>query len=180
MKKYITTAALGIFVLFLTSGCIVIKESEEIQKPIIEVPEDTTVETTDETTDILLYYYNYETDKEIADYIPCSADAILPLPRTVPKTDTLIKDTINLLLKGQLTEEEIADGFQTEFPHLTFKLLSTNLENGVLTLEFDDPDSFTIGGSCRVGILLVQIKKTALQFEEVQEVIIEPDTLFQP
>jgi hypothetical protein len=50
----------------------------------------------------------------------------------------------------------------------------------VLTLEFNDPENKTSGGSCRSGILWAQIKKTAEQFDDVEEVRFQPEELFQP
>lgn len=130
--------------------------------------------------EVQLYYYNQLRDQEIAEYIPCSPEAVLPLKREIAVTKTLIRDTIDLLLKGGLTEEEERTGFQTEFPLEGLKLVSDNLKNGVLILEFDDPLSKTSGGSCRVRLLWAQIEKTAKQFPEVKEVKFIPEWLFQP
>ena len=136
----------------------------------------------DETAKIKvkLYYYNQVKDKEIAEYMPCSPDAVLPVEREIPATETSIQDTINLLIAGDLIEEEKSAGFSTEFPHPEFKLLGVNLKDGILTLEFTEVPGFTTGGSCRVGLLENQIIKTAKQFSEVKEVILTPESLFQP
>lgn len=127
---------------------------------------------------IKLYYYNMKKDKEIADYIPCVA--VLPVEREIPLTTTPIKDIIELLIKGELTAEERAQGFGTEFPHPDFRLLNINLVDNILTLTFTTIPSFTSGGSCRVGLLAKQISLTAKQFPEVEEVRFEPDSMFQP
>lgn len=129
---------------------------------------------------IKLYYYNVIKDKEIADYIPCSSDAVLPVEREIPTTRTPIQDTIKLLIEGKLTEQEKAAGFLTQFPHPEFRLLGADLKDGVLTLQFTEVPGFTVGGSCRVGLLSTQIGKTAKQFPEVKEVRFEPESLFQP
>ena len=55
-----------------------------------------------------------------------------------------------------------------------------SLKDEVLTLEFNDPNGKTVGGSCRVGILWFQIEATAKQFPEVKEVRFLPEELFQP
>lgn len=133
-----------------------------------------------ETVTVKLYYYNQEKDREIAEYMPGSPEAILPLEREIPYSDTLISDTIDLLLEGALTEDEKDAGFMTEFPGPNFRLVDTQLEDGTLLLIFEDPEFFTVGGSMRTGIMATQIMKTALQFPEVNEVRFENDELFQP
>lgn len=133
------------------------------------------------TREIQLFYYNRIKDKEIAEWIPCSPDAVIPVKRTIPFTKTPIQDTIKLLLEGKLTSWEKSQGFEIEFPLPGFELVSANLKDGILTLEFADPNHSTIGGSCRVGLLASSIIKTAKQFPEVKEVKFEPrDSLFQP
>lgn len=129
---------------------------------------------------IKLYYYNVKKDKEIADYISCGPEAVLPVEREIQITKTPIQDAVKLLLEGRLSEEEKNNGFLTEFPLSGFKLMEANLKNGVLTLKFDDPENKTSGGSCRVGILWNQIEKTAKEFSEVKEVKFLPETIFQP
>jgi hypothetical protein len=104
----------------------------------------------------------------------------LPIEREIPATTTPIQDTIRLLIEGNLTEEERAAGFSTEFPHPQFELLGATLEDGILTLEFSDPAHFTVGGSCRVLVLRAQFERTAKQFVEVEEVRYEPEFLLQP
>jgi len=132
------------------------------------------------TKTIKLYFYNLEEDKKIADYIPCSEEAVLPVEREIPATISPIQETIKLLLKGELTATEKEQGFSTEFPLEGFELKSVNLKNGILALEFDDPLSKSSGGSCRVRLLWNQIAKTAKQFSEVKEVKFMPETIFQP
>lgn len=130
------------------------------------------------TRTIGLYYYNQIKAKEIAD--TCSPDAVLPVEREIPLTKTPIQDAIKLLIKGQLTQQEKADGFFTEFPLSGLELLGANLKDSMLTLQFADPADRTGGGSCRVRLLWAQIQKTVMQFPEVTEVRFQPDTLFQP
>ncbi|MGC9610962.1 MAG: GerMN domain-containing protein [Minisyncoccia bacterium] len=133
-----------------------------------------------ETRKVNLYYYNETKDREIADYIPCGRDAVLQVERAIPISQTPVQDAVNLLLKGGVSDEEKLAGFKTEFPLSGLKLIGANLNNGTLTLKFDDPENKSGGGSCRVGLLWAQISKTALQFPEVKEVKFEPAELFQP
>lgn len=135
-----------------------------------------------ETRTIKLYYYNPEKDKDETGNIKCSRDGLVPVEREIPITQTPIQDTIKLLLKGKenLTEDDIAQGIDTEYPLEGLSLKGASLEDGVLTLEFDDPKNRTVGGSCRVGILWFQIEATAKQFPEVRDVRFLPEELFQP
>ncbi len=133
-----------------------------------------------ETIKVKLYYYNQIKDKEIAEYIPCSPDAVLPVEREIPNTKTPIQDTIKQLFRGELTAQEKSAGFSTEFPLEGLELVGANLKNGILTLEFNDSLNKTSGGSCRVRLLWFQIEKTAKQFLNVEEVKFIPAWLFQP
>lgn len=129
---------------------------------------------------INLFYYNQIRDIEISGDISCSREAVAPVKREVVLSRTPIQDAINLLLKGNLTEEEKNSGFATEFPLEGLRLTGADLKNSVLTLSFVDPLNKTSGGSCRVGILWSQIEKTAKQFPGVREVKFQPEWLFQP
>ncbi len=142
----------------------------------IEIP----VKFSQATQNISLYFYNEKKDKEIADYIPCSTEAILPVERKVFVSSTPIQDTIKLLLQGNLSTEEKELGFSTEFPLMGLELLEANLKDGLLTLKFNDLYNKTTGGSCRVNLLWNQIVKTAKQFPEVKEVKFLPEDIFQP
>jgi hypothetical protein len=127
--------------------------------------------------EVSLFYYQASADKEVS----CDSDFVLPVTRNVVKSENTIKDTIELLLKGELNQAERDAGFQTEFPNQDFKLNDYNLnDKGVLTLTFTEVPGFTTGGSCRVGLLSSQIIKTAKQFSQVKKVVLEPESLFQP
>jgi spore germination protein GerM len=135
------------------------------------------------TRKVLLYYYNPEKDKDENGNIKCSRDGLVAIEREIPVSQTPIKDTIELLLKGKenLTQKELTQGITTEFPLDGFKLKSVNLKSdGTLILEFEDPLSKTVGGACRVGILWFQIEATAKQFPQVKQVKFLPEELFQP
>jgi putative hemolysin len=150
---------------------------------LVEVRESRSYSVCKKAQKVLLYYYNSEKDKDEAGNIKCSRDGLVAIERLIPVSQTPIKDTIELLLKGKeiLTEEELAQGITTEFPLDGFKLKSVNLKNdGTLFLEFEDPLNKTVGGACRVGILWFQIEATAKQFPQVKKVKFLPETLFQP
>jgi hypothetical protein len=127
-------------------------------------------------TKVQLFYYNQLEDKDTE----CGQKYVLPVEREIDLTQTPIQDTINLLIKGEITQAEKDNGFATEFPNEDFKLISANLKDGVLFLEFTEVPGFTTGGSCRTSILANQIIKTAKQFTGVNEVILLPESIFQP
>ena len=132
------------------------------------------------TQSVKLYYYNPKLDKDASGNVLCSSQGLVAVDREIPKTITPIQDTIKLLLLGQLTAAEKAQGITTEFPLAGVSLLGANLSQGILTLEFADPQNKTGGGSCRVTVLWKQIEATAKQFAGVTTVKFKPDTLFQP
>lgn len=134
----------------------------------------------EETKLVNLYYYNLEKDKELSGNPSCSDDFVLPVTRQLKISDNIIVDTINLLISGDLSETEKSEGFTTEFPNDGFRLISALQDSGNLTLTFEDKNNFSVGGSCRVGLLRSQIEKTVLQFENVKNVVIMPEELFQP
>lgn len=129
---------------------------------------------------VQLYFYNPEADKDETGNILCSKQGLVTVHRDIAVTNTPIQDTINLLLEGALTQQEVAQGVTTEFPLPGLTLVGANLANKVLTLEFNDPQNQTGGGSCRTGVLWAQIEATALQFAEVDQVQFIPEELFQP
>ena len=129
---------------------------------------------------INLYYYNSSLDKDETGNIMCSEKGIVEVKREIEKTITPIQDSIKLLLNGDLTEEEKALGIETEYPLEGFSLKGASLKDGELTLEFEDLNNKTIGGSCRTAILWFQIRNTAMQFPEVKTVKFIPEELFQP
>ena len=133
-----------------------------------------------ETRAVKLYYYNYELDKDESGNIKCSRDGLMAVERRIPTTQTPIQDTIKLLLSGELTDEERAQGIDTEYPLEGLSLKGASLKDGVLTITFNDPNNKTVGGSCRVGILWFQIEATAKQFPEVRQARFLPEELFQP
>jgi len=130
---------------------------------------------------ITLYYYNPSKDTDSEGNIMCSRNGLVGVERSV-SPDITIKQAIDLLIRGELTQNEKKQGITTEFPMPDLELEDAIMDsNGALTLKFNDPSGRTNGGSCRVAILWAQINATARQFPEVKEVKFEPqDGLFQP
>ena len=135
---------------------------------------------TGKTKIVKLYYYNSERDQGSDGNTLCSRNGLVAVEREIPVTITPIQDTINLLLKGELTEIERAQSITTEYSLEGLSLKEASLKDGILTLIFDDPNFKTSGGSCRVGILWFQIEATAKQFPGVKQVKFSPEELFQP
>ena len=129
---------------------------------------------------IQLYYYNEQNDLDENRNILCSSRGLMAVDRDVESANPI--DAVRLLLEGNLTDEERQSGITTEFPFGSAELLSKSElgESGVLRLVFADPQHETSGGSCRVNIMQAQIVQTALQFEEVQDVLFLPNEVFQP
>lgn len=125
---------------------------------------------------IFLFYYNQLEDKENT----CDYSFIMPVEREVAADGDIIKNTVELLIEGQLTEKEKTDGFIADFSQ-DFRLLESNLsDNGTLTLEFTEVSGFTSGNSCQTGLLFEEILKTVRQFPQVKIIIFKPDSLFEP
>lgn len=134
---------------------------------------------TTSTRAIQLYYYNAAKDQGPGG-VQCSSGGLDAVLRAIPITKTPIQDAVRLLLKGELTSEEKLRGITTEYPLSGFELIDAALTGGVLTLRFDDPQGKTVGGSCRVSLLRLQIEATVKQFSEVKSVRFLPTELFQP
>jgi hypothetical protein len=129
---------------------------------------------------VTLYYYNSNLDKDDTGNILCSKNGLVAVDRQIPITNTPIQDTINLLISGNITAAEKAQGITTEYPLQGLKLMAASLNGSVLTLTFNDPNNKTGGGACRAGILWFQIEATAKQFIGVSSVKFMPEELFQP
>lgn len=153
-----------------------IKNQKIYEMPVI-------IKGTEGKMSVLLYYYRPEQDKDESGNILCSKKGLVAIERFIPKTQTPIKDTLLLFLKGKenLNSKEIDQGITTEFPLKGLKLVDLNLkEDGTLIVKFDDPFNQTSGGSCRVNILWSQIEATLKQFPQVKNVKFLPEELFQP
>lgn len=125
---------------------------------------------------IQLFYYKQSADTEVS----CDKQFIMPVNREIPESDNMIRDAINLLIKGQITAQEKAEGFTTEFPNKDFKLINADLKDGILSLTFTEVPGFSDGGSCRIMLMAQQVIKTANQFPGVERVVFYPESIFQP
>jgi hypothetical protein len=156
------------------------ENADEVRVPVRFAQSSSSNNNNTSNRTVTLFYYDEASDTDASGNIMCSAESLDSVTRTIPVTNTPIQDTINLLLKGELTAAEQARGLSTEFPLQGVTLVGANLVSGVLTLEFNDPQNRTSGGSCRTGLIWAQIEATAKQFEEVNSVVFLPEELFQP
>lgn len=132
------------------------------------------------TQEISLYYYNPQLDQDENGNILCSRNGLVEVTRTIPLTNTPIQDAVRLLIQGDITTQERAQGVTTEFPLPSVELVGLSNNNGEVVIEFKDPLLRTSGGACRTGILWYQIERTVLQFPNIQSVRFIPEELFQP
>lgn len=128
---------------------------------------------------IKLYYYDYEKDK-CNDY----AKGIVPVERKVADSDdieTIIKDTLNLWLQGELTAEENDSGLSREISSDDdVKVTDATIdEKGILTLTFSDPQRKTSGGSCHAGVLYAELEAIVWQFTEIKSFSVLPLGIFE-
>ncbi|MFH1893200.1 MAG: GerMN domain-containing protein [Candidatus Zixiibacteriota bacterium] len=123
---------------------------------------------------ICLYYVNRIISKEAYELGPCEA-GVFPVERRLPATQTPVQDAIRMLIRAELTDKEREAGFMTEFPLPDVTIAEATIEDGVLTLLFNDTRHRTSGGTCRVDALRAQIVKTALQFPWIKGVRLDPD-----
>lgn len=167
----VPTTATGTLVLKKDNPSGLPEHDNELRIPVVF---DTAKQT------VKLYYYDAQKDKDASGNILCSSQGLVAVERQVSVSQTPIQDAVKLLLQGQLTPAEKAQGISTEYPLPGVELKGANLKNDTLILEFLDPQNKTGGGSCRVGILWKQVEATAKQFAGVQQVKFIPEYLFQP
>lgn len=140
-------------------------------------------EIAEEGETVALYFYSELRDKDASGNIMCGSGGLVPVVRVLPEADGIessIRQTISLLLRGEIAEDEAALGITTEFPLFGVRVKDVHFDEGVLMLTFDDPQMKTTGGSCRVRILRAQIEATAKQFPGVRDVRYSPEDVFQP
>ena len=100
-----------------------------------------------------------------------SCDKVFSVDRAIAATQAPGRAVLELLLKGNLTDEEKAAGFTTNInPGVQIQKLT--IENGVAKVDFSEELEKTVGGSCRVAAIRAQITQTLKQFPTVNEVII--------
>ncbi len=153
------------------------KREVVVVPPVVEEEEEVAT-----TMPIKLYYYNPNLDGAGSPGgVQCSPAGLVAVDRVIPVTTMPLTAAIELLLKGEISGAESAQGIESEFPLEGVTLESAVVEDGVATITLNDPNAKTTGGSCRVTILALQIQATAMQFPTVTSVKFMPeDGVFQP
>jgi len=128
-------------------------------------------------TAIKVFFNNEVLDPEV------SCTKVFPVNRMVEKSPTIAKTALEELLKGP-TEPEKLQKYSTALNSgVTVK--SVTIVDGLAKADFDSQLGFQVGGSCKVGLIRLQIEETLKQFPTVKEVQISidgisGDTILQP
>ena len=133
--------------------------------------------TTEQLT-LKAFFANTKYDPQMLD---CSN--VYPVVRTVPYTLGTAKAALEQLLLGPTAEEKSA-GFVTSI-NPGVKINSIKIENGTAYVDFDETLQKAVGGSCRTGQIISQIKTTLAQFPTITNTVISiagvsGDTILQP
>lgn len=164
------------------------EKADEIRIPLVLMPKNNggsaDVKNVDDVDkgeiSIKLFYYDPSKDSDKEGELFCGEKGLTAVERKIPISKTPIQDAVRLLLKGELTSEEKAQGIITGYPLEEFELVGVSMHNGEVTLQFNDPRYKTGGGSCHADFLWKQIEATVKQFSGVTSVKFMPEDLFQP
>lgn len=100
-------------------------------------------------------------------------EELIKVEREIFQTEAVGRASIEELLKGPKAEER-EDGFYSALNE-EIELQSIEIENGIAKLDFNQKLQEGVAGSARVEAIREQIRKTMLQFDTVNEVIISID-----
>ena len=114
---------------------------------------------------VKVFFNNSKLDPEF------SCNKVFPVDRAIALTQAPAKAALELLLAGNLTDEEKSDGFGTSI-NPNVKIQGLSIENSVARVDFNGQLEYQVGGSCRVAAIRAQITQTLMQFPTVNEVII--------
>lgn len=122
--------------------------------------------------EVQVYFYNPTADRNGDGYTECSADALRPVNRKVSEGSP-VADALGILILGDITDEEVGSGFTANYAGEVELGLLTFSEDGVLKVGLVKSKEFMLRSDCQAKLLDEQIRKTAMQFKEVSEVVIE-------
>ena len=107
-----------------------------------------------------------------------SGYSVFPLIRYTINSESPINDTYRLLLDYDLSFYEREMGYSSSFPieGLTFK--GASLSGKTLYLKFDNYEVLSSKSALEKKIIEWELIKTGLQFDNVEEVIIQPENIF--
>ncbi|MEK7653201.1 MAG: DUF333 domain-containing protein [Patescibacteria group bacterium] len=118
-----------------------------------------------DTTKLKIYFNNTKLDPAM------TCNKVFPVDRVVAKTETPAKAALELLLAGELTQDEAQAGYETNI-NPGVKLQKVTIVSGTAKADFDEQLEYQVGGSCRVAAISAQIIQTLKQFSTVKKVII--------
>ncbi|MEK7589512.1 MAG: Gmad2 immunoglobulin-like domain-containing protein [Patescibacteria group bacterium] len=107
---------------------------------------------------------------------------VFPVERTIIKTQETAYISLTELLKGP-TDSDKVEQYYTSIPE-GVKVNSVRITNGIAYADFDGTLEYQVGGSCRVGVIRLQITNTLKQFSSIKDVVISIngriDDILQP
>ena len=95
---------------------------------------------------------------------------VFPVERTLAKTQTPVRRTLEILLEGVSADEKLAKYYSSINPDV--KINSLVVSEGVARADFDETLETEVGGSCRVAAIRAQLTQTLKQFSAIKSVII--------
>lgn len=120
-----------------------------------------------ETTTVNIYLIALEDGGEMGDEIGCG-DSIVPVERTVVKTEDSLEAAIRQLLL--VTNRDPSSGYYNALHSSDLELISADIENGIATINLEG--EIQVGGVCDNPRIQEQLKRTVLQFQEINEAVI--------
>jgi len=141
------------------------KDGAEIDKVTISLNfKTTTSNMTSETSTVKVYFMNNKYDPKV------TCEKVFAVERTVPKTQSIAKATIEELLKGPTDNDRYLQ-YTTQLNDGVI-LNKLTIVDGVAKADFSKKLEEGVGGSCRVGLIRRQIEETLKQFNSVKDVVI--------
>lgn len=113
-----------------------------------------------------VFFSNIKEDPEVL-----NCDVVYPIPRRLFSEEVSVPAVLQTLFLG-LSDEEIAQGYVNNLPEGDVKLLSFNIEDGAVHVDFSQELQEGVAGSCRVMAIRAQITETLKQFDNIDEVVI--------
>jgi spore germination protein GerM len=95
---------------------------------------------------------------------------VFPVARSIMKTETVGKASLEEMLKGPTPEEKMQGYFTSIGEGVTVQKLA--IKNDTAYADFNDALERSAGGSCRVSAIRSQIAETLKQFPTVKNVVI--------
>ncbi len=110
------------------------------------------------------YFGNNKLDPKV------TCEKVFPVDRIVEKTSAVGKVALEELLKGPKQIEK-GKGYETSI-NPGVQINSLTITGGIARVDFNDALTAGVAGSCRVGMIRLQIKQTLKQFPSVKSVVI--------